>query len=187
MRIMNEFFCDVIYWEAMSRIGWPKKHGRQTTLDNVFNLSQHDVNVEEDFDFENDKDIEEEGPLEKKGKGVGTKRSFKPAWNLLHKWDYPITGPNGEERIKCLWCFKFKGDTPFAREVSITIQLSGLNVHASSEAHKCSIQLLEYESRQPFFPIQKHIELMMYVKNFKIISTMETMYFVVVRDLPLEL
>ena len=68
--------------------------------------------------------------------------------------------PNAKEHIKCLWCFKFKGDTPFAREVSITIQLSGLNVHASSEAHKWSIQLLEYESRQPCFSLQNHIELM---------------------------
>ena len=47
----------------MSRIGRPKKHGRQTTLDNVFNLSHHDVHVEEDVDFENEENIEEEGPL----------------------------------------------------------------------------------------------------------------------------
>ena len=65
----------------------------------------------------------------------------------MHKWAYPIIGPNGEERIKCLWCVKFKCDTPFAKEGSSTIQSSGLNVHASSEAHKISIQLLEYESR----------------------------------------
>ena len=81
----------------MSRISWPKTHGRQTTLDNVFNLSHHDVNVEEDVHFENEKNIEEEGPLEKKGKWVGTKISFKPGWRLLHKWDYPIIGPNGDE------------------------------------------------------------------------------------------
>ena len=171
----------------MSRIGRPKKHGRQTTLDNIFNLSRHDVHVEEDVDFENEEYIEEEGPLEKKGKGVGTKRSFKPAWKLLHKWAYPIIGTNGDERIKCLWCVKFKGDTPFAREGSSTIQLSGLNVHASSEAHKRSIQLSEYESRQPCLPIQKHIELMLDVEKSRIISAMETMYFVAVRDLPLEL
>ena len=63
----------------------------------------------------------------------------------MHKWDYLIIGPNGEERIECLWCVKFKCDTPFAKEGSSTIQLSGSNVHASSEAHKRSIKLLEYE------------------------------------------
>ena len=116
MRIMNEFFCDVIYWEAMFGISRPKKHGRQTTLDNVFNFSHHDVNVEEDVDFENDKNVEEEGPLEKKGKWIGVKWSFKPKWKLLHKWAYPIIVPNAEECIKCLWCVKFQGDTPFVRE-----------------------------------------------------------------------
>ena len=115
------------------------------TLDDAFNLSRHDANVEEDVDFEIDTNIEEEGPLEKKGKGVAIKRSFKPAWKLMLKWAYPIIGPNGEEHIKCLWCVKLKCDTPFAKEGSSTIQLSGLNVRASSEAHKRSIQLLEYE------------------------------------------
>ena len=47
----------------MSRIGRPKKHGRQTMLDDVFNLSRHDVHVEEDVDFENEENIEEGGPL----------------------------------------------------------------------------------------------------------------------------
>ena len=45
-------FCYVIYWETMSRIGQPKKHGRQMTLNNAFNFSRHDANVEEDVDFE---------------------------------------------------------------------------------------------------------------------------------------
>jgi hypothetical protein len=52
----------------MSQIGRPKKHGRQTMLDDVFNLSQHDANVEEDVDFEIDKNIEEEGPPKTKAK-----------------------------------------------------------------------------------------------------------------------
>jgi hypothetical protein len=105
----------------------------------------------------------------------------------MHKWAYSIIGPNGEEHIKCLWCVKFKGDTPFAREGSSTIQLSGLNVHASSEAHKHSIQLLDYELRQPCLPITKHIELMLDVEKSRIISVMETMYFVAIKDLPLEM
>ena len=46
----------------MSRIGQPKKHGRQMTLD-AFNLSRHDANVEEDVDFEIDMNTEEGGPL----------------------------------------------------------------------------------------------------------------------------
>ena len=85
------------------------------TLNNAFNLSWHDANVEEDVDFETNTNIEEEAPLEKKGKGVAIKISFKPTWKLMHKWDYLIIGPNGEERIKCLWCVKFKCDTPFAK------------------------------------------------------------------------
>ena len=66
----------------------------------------------------------------------------------MNKWAYLIIGPNGEERTKCFWCVNFKCDTPFAKEGSSTIQLSGLNVHASYEAHKRSIQLLEYKLRQ---------------------------------------
>ena len=42
----------------MYRIGRPKKHGRQMTLDNVFNLTWHDANIEEDVDFEIEKNIE---------------------------------------------------------------------------------------------------------------------------------
>ena len=43
----------------MSRIDPPKKHRIQMTLDNAFNLSRHDANVEEDVDFEIDTNIEE--------------------------------------------------------------------------------------------------------------------------------
>jgi len=107
-------------------------------------------------------------------------------------WDgvveaYLIIGPNGEEHIKCLWCVKFEGDTPFAREGSITIQLSLLNVHASFESHKHSIQLFDYELRQPCLPITKHIELMLDVAKSRIISVMETMHFVAIKDLTLEM
>ena len=79
----------------MSRIGRPKKHGRQMTLDIVFNLSRHGENVEEDVDFEIDTNIEEECPLENKGKWLSIKISFKPAWKLMQKWAYLIIGPNG--------------------------------------------------------------------------------------------
>ena len=149
-------------------------------------MNQHNTNNEENVDFELEINIEEEGPLEKKGKGVAPKRSFKHGWKLIHKWAYPIIGPNGEERIKCAWCVKFKGDTPYAREGSSTIQLSGLNGHAISEAHKRSILLLESESRQSCLPITKHVELMVDVEKSRIISVMETMYFVAIKDLPLE-
>ena len=164
----------------MSRIGRPKKHGRQITLADAFKLKQDDTNIEENVDFEDDINIEEEGIPKKKGKGVAPKRTFKYGWKLIHKWAYPIIGSNGEECIKCSWCVKFKGDTPYAREGSSTIQLGGLNVHAVSEAHKRSIQMLESESRKSCLPITKHVELMLDIEKSRIISVMETMYFVAI-------
>ena len=86
----------------MSGIGRPKKHGRQTTLIDAFRLNQHNTNNEENVDFELENNIEEEGPPEKKGKGVAPKRSFKHGWKLIHKWAYPIIGPNGEEASNVL-------------------------------------------------------------------------------------
>jgi hypothetical protein len=171
----------------MSRIGRPKKHGRQITLAVAFKLKQDDTNIEENVDFEDDINIEEKGIPKKKGKGVAPKRTFKYGCKLIHKWAYPIIGSNREERIKCSWCVKFKGDTPYAREGSSTIQLGGLNVHVVPEAHKRSIQMLESESRKSCLPITKHVELMLDIEKSRIISVMETMYFVAIKDLPLEL
>ena len=71
-------------------------------------------------------------------------------------------------------------------EGSSTIQLSGLNVHVINEAHKRSIQILDMESKKPCLPITKHVELMLDVEKSRIISVMETMYFVAIKDLPLE-
>ena len=102
-------------------------------------MNQYNINNEENVDFELEINIEEEGPPEKKGKGVAPKMSFKHGWKLIHKWTYPIIGPNEEERIKCAWCVKFKGDTPYAMEGNSTNQLNGQNRHTITEARKHSI------------------------------------------------
>jgi hypothetical protein len=69
----------------MSRIGRPKKHGRQITLADAFKLKQDDTNIEENVDFEDDINIEEEGIPKNKGKGVARKRTFKYGSELIHK------------------------------------------------------------------------------------------------------
>jgi hypothetical protein len=80
----------------MSRIGRPKKHGRQIILDGAFKLKQDGTNIEENVVFEDRINIQEEGIPKKKGKGVAPKRTFKYGWKLIHKWAYPIIGSNGE-------------------------------------------------------------------------------------------
>ena len=75
-------------------------------------------------------------------------------------WAYAVKYCNGVERINCLWCVKFKRETPFAKDGSTTLQVSALNIHATSEIHKFSFQLLEGERKWSTLPITKHVELM---------------------------
>jgi hypothetical protein len=69
---------------------------------------------------------------------------------------------------KSSWCVKFKGDKPYVREGSSTIQLGGLNVHVISEAHKRSVQLLEIKWRKSYLPITKHVEIMLDIEKSRI-------------------
>ncbi|KAJ7530944.1 hypothetical protein O6H91_14G025700 [Diphasiastrum complanatum] len=64
------------------------------------------------------------------------KRSWREEWKIQHKWVYPIRKDGGEIRLKCHWCTIFNMDNVFAKEGCSTIQLSALNTHAKSEAHK---------------------------------------------------
>jgi len=82
---------------------------------------------------------------------------------------------------------KFKRDTPFAKEGSTTLQVSGLNGHAELEAHNFSLQLLEGETKSSNFPITKHVGLMVNAKKERVISVIENMYFVSIHDLSLEM
>jgi len=75
-------------------------------------------------------------------------------------------------------------DTPFAKERSTTLQVSGLNGHAKLEAHNLCLQLLEGETKWRNFPITKHVELVIDVENGIIISIIENMFFVSIHDLP---
>ncbi|KAJ7542731.1 hypothetical protein O6H91_09G009000 [Diphasiastrum complanatum] len=64
------------------------------------------------------------------------KRSWREEWKVRHKWVYPIRKEGGELRLKCHWCTIFNMDNVFAKEGCSTMQLSALNTHAKSEAHK---------------------------------------------------
>ena len=85
-----------------------------------------------------------------------------------------------------MWCVKFKWETPFAKEGSMTLQVSGLNIHAKSEAHKFALQLLEEERKRSTLSITKHVELMVDAEKERIILVIEHMYFVAIHNFPLE-
>ena len=75
------------------------------------------------------------------------KREIKSKWKTRFPWTYAVKDSNVIHKIKCLWCVKFKRKTPIAKEGSKTLQFIGLNIHARSETHKFSLQLLEGESK----------------------------------------
>ncbi|XP_024527447.1 transcriptional regulator ovo-like isoform X2 [Selaginella moellendorffii] len=77
---------------------------------------------------------EEDEFLVRKKKEI--KRSWREEWKLQHKWVYPVNKESGELRLKCQWCTTYNMDNVFAKEGCSTIQLSALNTHAKSEAHK---------------------------------------------------
>ena len=105
---------------------------------------------------------------------------------MRFSWAYVVKHCNDVERIKFSWCVKFKRETPFSKYVSTTLQVSALNIHATSEDHKFSLQLLEGEKKRSTLPITKHVELMVDAQKERIILVIENMHFVEIHDLPLE-
>ena len=142
----------IIYTCKMPPHGHPKKDLKQRSLANAFGISQcsnqlhiseNEVydHVDEDHESDSAKLLEEE-PTSKR-----YKRTFKSKWKMRFPWAYAVKYCNGVERIKCSWCVKFKRETPFAKDGSTTLQFSALNIHATSEANKFSLQLLEGERK----------------------------------------
>ncbi|EFJ38706.1 hypothetical protein SELMODRAFT_437584 [Selaginella moellendorffii] len=76
-------------------------------------------------------------------RGLSTKkkelrRVWRQEWKAKHKWVYPIKNSEGELRLKCTWCTYYNMDNVYAREGCSTIQMSALNTHAKSEAHRAA-------------------------------------------------
>ena len=176
----------------MYPIGLPKKDKNQLSIVDAFGISQRsnqpcnfpnevDTHPHEDEESDSVEIVEGEQPSKKQ------KRTFKSKWKTRFPWAYVVKDCNGNERIKCSWCVKFKRDTPFAKEGSTTLQVSGLNGHSESEAHKFSLQFLEGETKRKNLPITKHGELMVDAEKERIITVIENMYFVAIHDLPLEM
>ena len=176
----------------MSPVGRPKKDKKQLSIVDAFGISQRcnqpcnfpnevDTHPHEDEESDSVEIVEGEQPSKKR------KRTFKSKWKTRFPWAYVVKDCNGNERIKCSWCVKFKRDTPFAKEGSTTLQVSGLNGHSESEAHKFSLQFLEGETKRKNLPITKHVELMVDAEKERIITVIENMYFVAIHDLPLEM
>ena len=175
----------------MSPLGHTKKDKKQRSIADAFGIPQcsnqpcNSENEVYDHPFEGHESdsakLLEEEPTSKR-----PKRAFKSNWKTRFPWAYAVKDCNGVERIKCSWCVKFKRETPFAKDGSTTLQVSGLNIHATSEAHKFYLQLLEGERKRSTLPITKHVELMVDAQKERIISVIENVYFVAIHDLPLE-
>ena len=118
----------------MSPVGRPKKDKKQLSIVDAFGISQRcnqpcnfpnevDTHPHEDEESDSVEIVEGEQPSKKR------KITFKSKWKTRFPWAYVVKDCNGNERIKCSWCVKFKRDTPFAKEGSTTLQVSGLNGH----------------------------------------------------------
>ena len=101
-----------------------------------------DTHQHEDEESDSVEIVEGKEPSKKR------KRTFKSKWKTRFSWAYVVKDCNGNERIKCSWCVKFKRDTTFSKEGSTTLQVSGLNGHSESKAQKFSLQFLEGETKQ---------------------------------------
>ena len=135
----------------MSHLGHPKKDKKQLSLAHAFGIPQHSNqpchfengvydNPLEGHESDSAELLEEEQPSKR------PKIAFKSKWKTRFPWAYAINDCNDVQRMKCLWCVKFKRETPFSKEGILTLH-SGLNIHAKSKAHKFALQLLEGESK----------------------------------------
>ena len=87
----------------------------------IFGITQHcnqpcnfqnevDTHQHEDEESDSVEIVEGEETTKKR------KRTFKSKWKTRFPWAYVVKDCNGNERIKCSWCVKFKRDAPFAIE-----------------------------------------------------------------------
>ncbi|MCO5594442.1 hypothetical protein L7F22_048472 [Adiantum nelumboides] len=114
-----------------------------------------------------------------------SERSFLFHWSLKHKWAYPIFVFDGKQRAKCIWCSEFGLKTPFACDGSSTMGIQALDKYANSDAHNIATQRWALKSHRDVMPIQKHVELMVDADKQRTIIVMQTMYFIVVKDMSL--
>ena len=77
-------------------------------------------------------------------------------------------------------------NNPHGKEGATTIQLPALDKHAKSDLHKLASQRWSLKAHKDVLPIEKHAELMIDAEKQRIISVMQTMYFIAVKDLPLD-
>ncbi|MCO5594072.1 hypothetical protein L7F22_048093 [Adiantum nelumboides] len=76
-------------------------------------------------------------------------------------------------------------DNAHGKEGALTIQLPALDKHALSKPHKNAAQQWRLKAHKDVLPIQKHVELMMDGEKQHVLSVMQTMYFIAIKDLPL--
>ncbi|MCO5608725.1 hypothetical protein L7F22_062940 [Adiantum nelumboides] len=112
-------------------------------------------------------------------------RTFLPSWPLKHKWAYPVIGRDDKQRAKCLWCSEFTLKSLFAKDGSSTLQIQALDKHAVSNPHKRAAQRWKLRAHKDVMLIEKHVEFMVDSERQRIVSMMQTMYFIVVKDMSL--
>ncbi|MCO5602422.1 hypothetical protein L7F22_056553 [Adiantum nelumboides] len=173
-----------------SRLGRPKRDSKQQTLEH-FRLKHPRLDLNDDVVDVNDNVVDGSGIQEvnvMQNEVNATKeyeRTFLPSWSLKHKWAYPVIGRDGKQRAKCLWCSEFTLKSPFAKDGSLTLQIQALDKHAVSDPHKRAAQRRKLRAHKDVMPIEKHVELMVDSERQRIVSVMQTMYFIVVKDMPL--
>ncbi|MCO5604748.1 hypothetical protein L7F22_058918 [Adiantum nelumboides] len=76
-------------------------------------------------------------------------------------------------------------DNVHGKEWALTIQFPVLDKHALSKPHMNATQRRRLKAHKDVLPIQKHVELMMDGEKQRVISVMQTMDFIAIKDLPL--
>jgi len=113
------------------------------------------------------------------------KRSWKEGWRLKHEWAYPVKDANGSTRIKCKWCSLYRYDNVFSKEGSTTIQLSALDCHAKSEAHKSARSRWEARTKGDQSSIVKKVENMIDLQKERVKMIMQIAFFHAMHNYPL--
>ncbi|MCO5592067.1 hypothetical protein L7F22_046061 [Adiantum nelumboides] len=169
-----------------SRLGRPKHDRSQKTITEHFSSSGRKKSVQV-LDLNASQEDPEEAPsqpVDKKKREI--ERHFRQEWTHAHKWAYPILDKDGRVRVKCKWCATYGFNNVFATHGSTTVQKPALKKHQDSEAHKLADQRWRMKANPDTLPIQKHAELMIDAEKQRIISVMQVMYFVALRDMSLE-
>ncbi|MCO5564222.1 hypothetical protein L7F22_017880 [Adiantum nelumboides] len=163
-------------FKNMAVLGRPKKSKKQKTLEESLGLHALPNTEGGNVDPQQEKDSKKKHH-----------RVFLESWKISHPWLYCIVDNNGNERVKCRWCSFARRKNPFAQQEGATsLMKAAFVVHESSKEHTDARAMWFEHERRSTLPMEKHVASMMDDEKERILSCMQTSWYVVKRSLPLE-